>query len=549
MTQYPLDASKKYIHFICRTPMQIRFYTSTNEEVYALTCSTSFDTFYNVQKFLGATYFTVTSKRFNFYETDYREYTEPQQEVNGYITSQEKNLFYGMRGNLENPKRIIFSFPSFAFASPDKKYPVSRFKRLTPTALSETLVVFFQDNYSTFGTYMLFDDDGNDLILDYVKCIRSILEQYNIQEQDAMFVGNSKGGTIAMLYASYFPNAHVVSVAGHSDIRTLFEYIPNARSYFLPYLKAKGKNDLLLKIKEAVNRLMKSESPVVRIYGSKDTGTRDEYFLKTRSNYQKFMMVAHHDVTLKSMEHVYIYLEIFCFPFEERTLGVSDVQVDSSKEGFVIRTKMEPLEWRMYHVFLDFINEEGHLEASTSFGYMHNREYLHTLMNLGKSPIPFDTFLSETQYKIRFRVYDKIRRIQYISNTTSLLPFQMNVIQKVEPMRLKVRSIYKYKSKMYSEFYVFFKDKVSLGKYLNCSITIHDPNTGMYFKVPAISEGKKGNERRVRPSTGTVFDIESEYVFETLHIHIHIEDTLTNIVYEGTLDMHVDDMILDTSVF
>lgn len=120
------------------------------------------------------------------------------------------DVFFSIRGNTTDPKRIIFTFPGFGPSTTRIPYAVSYLKNLTDEELAETLMVCFQDRYLVSGTYMLSDNAGDSLYPRVVAAIKDLAEKYQVADDNMLFFGASKGGSIALIYAQEFPKAHLL---------------------------------------------------------------------------------------------------------------------------------------------------------------------------------------------------------------------------------------------------------------------------------------------------------------------------------------------------
>lgn len=127
-----------------------------------------------------------------------------------YEVEQHGNVFYSLRGNLINPKKIIFTFPGFGPSTTRIPYSVSYLKKITEADLDETMMVCFQDRYKVSGTYMLSDNAGRDLYPQVKKVIDKLIKKHRIADENMLFFGASKGGSIALYYAQEFPKAHLL---------------------------------------------------------------------------------------------------------------------------------------------------------------------------------------------------------------------------------------------------------------------------------------------------------------------------------------------------
>ncbi|WP_347039998.1 hypothetical protein AAHB37_07875 [Glutamicibacter halophytocola] len=87
---------------------------------------------------------------------------------------------------------------------------MSYMKALTEHDLRETLMICFQDRYLAAGSYMMVDNSGRPLYGRVKRIIDSFISKYRIQEQNLMFFGASKGGSIAINYAEEYAGSHLL---------------------------------------------------------------------------------------------------------------------------------------------------------------------------------------------------------------------------------------------------------------------------------------------------------------------------------------------------
>lgn len=135
-----------------------------------------------------------------------------------YGVKQHGDLFYSIRGNTVNPRRILVTFPGFGPSTSRISYAVSYLKDIRDDELSETLMICFQDRYMVSGTYMQVDN-ANVSLRDRIKtAISEFLSKYDISQSNVMFFGASKGGSIAIYAAEDFPQAHLVLVVPQMNL-------------------------------------------------------------------------------------------------------------------------------------------------------------------------------------------------------------------------------------------------------------------------------------------------------------------------------------------
>lgn len=141
-------------------------------------------------------------------------FTTPEQDSydRRYHVQQHRGLHYTVRGNTENPSRLIVTFPGFPPKNARVSYAVSYLKALTAEDLSDTLMICFQDRYGVAGTYMLFDNAGAPLHDRITATITELMRRHRIPEHDVLLFGASKGASIAATAARDLPEARQVLV-------------------------------------------------------------------------------------------------------------------------------------------------------------------------------------------------------------------------------------------------------------------------------------------------------------------------------------------------
>ncbi|GAA1731229.1 hypothetical protein GCM10009809_28420 [Isoptericola hypogeus] len=139
-------------------------------------------------------------------------FTTPQQIEydERYGVEQHGDVFYSVRGNTTNPSRLLVTFPGFGPSTSRISYAVSYLKDLDEDDLQDTLMVCFQDRYLVSGSYMLVDNGGRPLYDRVHRVIDDLVRRHGIAQDDVMFFGASKGGSIAITYAKEFPQAHLL---------------------------------------------------------------------------------------------------------------------------------------------------------------------------------------------------------------------------------------------------------------------------------------------------------------------------------------------------
>ncbi|BCW59946.1 hypothetical protein StoSoilB20_32930 [Arthrobacter sp. StoSoilB20] len=139
-------------------------------------------------------------------------FTTPQQVKYDaqYGVKQYGDVFYSLRGNTVNPKKLLITFPGFGPSTSRISYAVSYLKDIKEADLRDTLMVCFQDRYLAAGSYMMVDSAGRSLYERVWSVLEGLRSEHNIDESQMLFFGASKGGSIAINYAKDFPQAHLL---------------------------------------------------------------------------------------------------------------------------------------------------------------------------------------------------------------------------------------------------------------------------------------------------------------------------------------------------
>ncbi|QOT16040.1 hypothetical protein [Paenarthrobacter sp. YJN-5] len=127
-----------------------------------------------------------------------------------YGVEQHGDVFYSIRGNTKNPKRMLITFPGFGPSTTRISYAVSYLKALTDQDLKDTVMVCFQDRYLSAGSYMMVDAAGRPLYGRVCAAINQLLSRYKIGAADVLMFGASKGASIAIHYAQEYPDARLL---------------------------------------------------------------------------------------------------------------------------------------------------------------------------------------------------------------------------------------------------------------------------------------------------------------------------------------------------
>lgn len=151
-------------------------------------------------------------------------FTTPQQREYDlkYNVVQHGDVFYSLRGNKVNPKKIFITFPGFGPSTARVSYAVSNLKDITDQDLSDTLMICFQDRYLAAGSYLMVDDSGVPLFDRVHQTIEKFRERFGIDQSEILLFGASKGGSIALHYAQGFPQAQLLLAVPQMDLPYYF---------------------------------------------------------------------------------------------------------------------------------------------------------------------------------------------------------------------------------------------------------------------------------------------------------------------------------------
>ena len=136
-----------------------------------------------------------------------------------YNIRQHGNVFYSLRGNTSSPSKVIVTFPGFGPSTSRISYAVSYLKDLTDSELADTLMICFQDRYLAAGSYMLVDSAGRSVVDEVNAVIDGFLQHHEIDDNNMLMFGASKGGSIAIQYADRFPNAQLLLAVPQMHLR------------------------------------------------------------------------------------------------------------------------------------------------------------------------------------------------------------------------------------------------------------------------------------------------------------------------------------------
>ncbi|MBQ9690994.1 MAG: hypothetical protein IJV62_02670, partial [Eggerthellaceae bacterium] len=144
------------------------------------------------------------------------QFSTPQQDAYDlkYGVEFKDGIYYSLRGNTKNPKKLIVTFPGFGSSTARVQYAVSYLGALDDDDLSETCLIALQDRYGVSGTFLIYDDAGYPLQSRIENFINFYVEKFNIAQHNILFFGGSKGATCALYH--FKPYKEAIFVGGTS---------------------------------------------------------------------------------------------------------------------------------------------------------------------------------------------------------------------------------------------------------------------------------------------------------------------------------------------
>ncbi len=213
------------------------------------------------------------------------------------INKRYKSLHYGEV--LENSNKLFVTFPAFVSLSSKIQYPVTVFK-----AIQNTNKLIFEDSALINGNYLTLDDFGNSIEYDVISVIKNFIEKHNIPEENIIFFGTSKGGSIAIRYGSHFPKASILAISPQLNLKYFFKdryifgnfhrniLVPFFDNYKYDYCKHYDFKRIFKTIETNQQKLV--------IYG----GTADPYSYNVLNKYTKEFNKSHNQV-INEMQNDY----------------------------------------------------------------------------------------------------------------------------------------------------------------------------------------------------------------------------------------------------
>jgi len=133
---------------------------------------------------------------------------------------QEGSIFYRLK-EVGKPQLLIILFPHFkgpgGYAAPYSVLDGSNF------SLTDVAYLSFQDCYLTQGSYVLIDNQGQQLDNKIVNIIKKCQQKLDLTESNLVFLGSSKGANIAIRISHYFQNNHLIACVPAMNLSLFLE--------------------------------------------------------------------------------------------------------------------------------------------------------------------------------------------------------------------------------------------------------------------------------------------------------------------------------------
>ncbi|MGL4662903.1 MAG: hypothetical protein ACRCV7_04425 [Culicoidibacterales bacterium] len=218
-----------------------------------------------------------------------------------YKVKEEDGLYFAKHGNEINPRKILVTFPGFGPSTTRISYAISSMTSFSTNQIimDNMLIVAMQDRYYSAGNYMLETDFGEALYPRFCRMIQKLLTQYQLQEEDLIFFGASKGGNIALRYFENFTKGHLIISAAQLHLLYYFQSKPFFRNNLFHVYKNIQDNT-----RELLKRYIEQNASVNFLYTDNDelSNYGITNMLTGTTSFRKYRIAgAHGAITNKAM--------------------------------------------------------------------------------------------------------------------------------------------------------------------------------------------------------------------------------------------------------
>ncbi|MDG6126098.1 GDSL-type esterase/lipase family protein [Lactococcus formosensis] len=539
----------KYINIESQTYTgKIDIYDENKEDIFYSLDIKAGESLFNIST-LGHELYVETKEGITVGQSERRTYSIEQLQINeGRITDFYDGvpINYFLTGNKINPQKIIFSMPSFSVGDLSKKYQVSKFNSLPEDLLSTTLIIALQDDYSVYGTYLSFDDEGQPISNKIHSFIANIVEKYNISFKDTLFFGCSKGGTIATIFGSKYPESTIINVVGHKNLDILTHYSYSNIGALLDPLTKKSDPTFTSRDFEAYQAVIESKQKLYYISGNIDAGTSDNFF-HDKSNIELFFVEGGHSAGISAGKPIYFSLirEFICSGYQQIRSKAhlhKFEAVESEQKHLFIFGNLECLVDSENSVsFISFLNYEGKIEGSTEIFKLSENEKIKGFASKGFKAFDYSSMLPSLMNKLQITTWSHQNKKKYIFEIPS-----NPIVWRSAP---KTRQVYSTARVLRSEIgtlgnrgLLYLKPKdFWLSRNTELIITayfIKKENSTLagYYSIGSLGDNDKG---RFFINKGLKLDfIDNIHNFSNCYINIEVKDpnNLTNYIYQVVTD-------------
>ncbi len=264
-------------------------------------------------------------------------YINPEQEqynINQGI-KYEDGCYFSLNSKAQ-PEKLLVTFPGFN-TSTNINYAVTKLGSMKER-LSNVSVLAFQDYSLQYGSYMVYDENGEELTKLIISKIKDTLNKAKLSEEDLVFYGNSKGGSIALQYTKEFPKARFIVDAPQIEVRTKpLNGIVKHHFDETIYLKNDFRNLIC----------MKNEN-IYYGYSESDIGSNANILNdKIGTNYNSFNNLTHGHVIRAVLP---VSIDLCVDKTIWKTVDISYIEEMSEQESITILQQKVPDRWQFIEV-------------------------------------------------------------------------------------------------------------------------------------------------------------------------------------------------------
>lgn len=115
---------------------------------------------------------------------------------------ENNNIYYSLRKNSDKPRKLLVTFPGVS-SYDNIHYRLSALTSLQ-SKIKNCAILALQDKYGVYGNYMYKTDDAHLIKPILISLISGLCAKFELTDNDIIFYGNSKGGSIALDYVDFY---------------------------------------------------------------------------------------------------------------------------------------------------------------------------------------------------------------------------------------------------------------------------------------------------------------------------------------------------------